>query len=127
MLRYLDLSNNKISGSVPNWLHEVDYGSSPVFLNLSRNLFTSMKQFSWNHWPNLHRLDLSDNLLTGDISLSICNASGLIFLSWAYNQLTGTIPQCLANLSFLEVLDVQMNKFMALCQVTFQRKVHLRV
>jgi len=76
-LGYVDLSNNKISGCVPNWLHEVDYGSSPVFLNLSRNLFTSMEQFSWNHWPNLHRLDLSDNLLTGDISLSICNASGL--------------------------------------------------
>jgi len=46
-LGYLDLSNNKISGSVPNWLHEVDF------------------------WTNLEHLDLSYNLLTGDIPLSI--------------------------------------------------------
>jgi len=98
-LGYIDLSNNKISGSVLNW-------SSPLFLNLSQNLFTSMEKFSWNQ-----HIDLSYNLLTGDISLSICNASGLLFLNLAYNQLTGTIPQCLANLSSLEVLDLQMNKF----------------
>ena len=87
MLRYLDLSNNKISGSVPNWLHEVYF------------------------WTNLEHLDLSYNLLTGNISLSIWNASRLLFLNLAYNQLTDTIPQCLANLSSLEVLDLQMNKF----------------
>ncbi|XP_022637529.1 probably inactive leucine-rich repeat receptor-like protein kinase At2g25790 [Vigna radiata var. radiata] len=73
MLTELDLSNNKLNGTIPMCLHEMD---SLTYLNLSQNLFTTpVKQFSRNY--KLFYLDLSFNLLTGDISSSICNVSSL--------------------------------------------------
>lgn len=68
---YLDLSNNQFNGRVPdNWIHEMNSLNS---LNFSHNLLASaVVLFSW---IGMFDLDLSFNLLTGDISLSICNAS----------------------------------------------------
>ncbi|XP_058742821.1 receptor-like protein 7 [Vicia villosa] len=104
----LDMSNNKFNGRVPNWLLETV--NSLRYLNLSQNMFTSIDQISRsNQW--LIYLDLSYNLLQGELSASICNLSSLQFLNLAHNKLTGTIPQCLVSLSDLEVLDLQMNKF----------------
>ncbi|WVY89925.1 hypothetical protein V8G54_035439 [Vigna mungo] len=106
MLADLDLSNNKLNGIVSKWLHEMD---SLNYLNLSQNLLsTPVKKFSRNH--NLKFLDLSFNLLTGDISSSICNVSSLNVLVLSHNKLVGVIPPCLANLSSLSVLDLQRNK-----------------
>ncbi|XP_047149474.1 receptor-like protein 11 [Vigna umbellata] len=105
-LTELDLSNNKLNGTVPKWLHEID---SLNYLNLSQNLLTTpMKQFSRNY--NLQFLDLSLNLLTGDISSSICNVSSLNVLLLSHNKLVGVIPPCLANLSSLSILDLKRNK-----------------
>ncbi|WVY91785.1 hypothetical protein V8G54_037299 [Vigna mungo] len=106
MLTQLDLSNNKLNGTVPQWLHEMD---SLYFLNLSQNLLTTpIKQFSRNY--NLRFLDLSFNLLTGHISSSICNVSSLNVLLLSHNKLVGLIPTCLANLYSLSILDLQRNK-----------------
>ncbi|KAK2378166.1 receptor protein 9DC3 [Trifolium repens] len=104
----LDLSNNKLSGRVPNWLLETVH--SLTFLNLSQNMFMSINQFStYNH--QLGVLDLSFNLLEGEFPESICNMSSLQVLNLAHNKLTGIIPQCLVNLSSLKFLDLQMNRF----------------
>jgi len=106
MLTELDLSNNKLKGTVPKWLHEMD---SLSFLNLSHNLLTTaMNQFSRNY--SLQFLDLSFNLLTGDMSSSICNVSSLNVLLLSHNKLVGVIPPCLENLSYLSILDLQRNK-----------------
>ncbi|XP_045832454.1 receptor-like protein 6 isoform X2 [Trifolium pratense] len=122
-LSSLDLSGNKLFGRVPNWLLEID---SLDYLSLSHNLFTSMDQFSRNHWHNLIDLDLSFNLLAGDISLSICNKSSLVLLNLAHNKLTGIIPKCLAKLSSLQVLDLQMNEFYGTLPGNFSKNCDLR-
>ncbi|WVY91782.1 hypothetical protein V8G54_037296 [Vigna mungo] len=123
MLRDLDLSNNKLNGTVPEWLHEMD---SLYFLNLSQNLLTTpMKQFSRNY--NLQFLDLSFNLLTGDISSSICNVSSLNVLLLSHNKLVGVIPPCLANLTFLSMLDLQRNKLNGTLPSNFSMNGSLRV
>ncbi|XP_027356300.1 receptor-like protein 53 [Abrus precatorius] len=105
-LSYIDLSYNKLDGRSPNWLlHEMD---SLSFLNLSNNLLTSMDQLPRNY--GFSYLDLSFNLLAGDISSLICNATSLVILNLSHNKLASIIPQCLVNLSSLRVLDLQMNK-----------------
>ncbi|KAK8467194.1 hypothetical protein PHAVU_008G276400 [Phaseolus vulgaris] len=64
---YLILSNNKVNGKVPNWLHEID---SLLAVNLAQNFFTTpVDQFSRNY--QLRFLDLSYNLLTCDISINL--------------------------------------------------------
>ena len=106
MLREIDLSNNKLNGTVPEWLHEMD---SLQFLDLSNNLLTTpMNKFSRN--CSLQFLDISFNLLIGDISSSICNVSSLQVLILSYNKLTSVIPPCLANLRNLYILDLERNK-----------------
>ncbi|KOM46578.1 hypothetical protein LR48_Vigan07g028200 [Vigna angularis] len=106
MLAQLDLSNNKLNGTLPEWLQEMN---SLLLLNLSQNmLIDPMNQLSRN--SGLLILDLSFNLLTGGISSSICNVSSLLALILSHNKLTGGIPPCLTNLKFLAVLDLQRNK-----------------
>ena len=107
-LNYLDLSNNKLNGRVPNWLLK---HNSWYFVNLSRNMFTSIDQlFNISRPDNYFKiLDLSFNLLDGEIPLAVCNISSLEFLNLGYNNLTGIIPQCLADSPSLRVLNLQMN------------------
>ncbi|CAI8586990.1 unnamed protein product [Vicia faba] len=82
-LVYVDLSNNKLSGRVPNWLPEMSLLQS---LNLSQNMFTSIDQFSMHYW--LRSLDLSFNSLGGEMSLSICNTAVLQILNLSRNKFT---------------------------------------
>ena len=117
VLESLFLTNNKLNGTVPNWLHEID---SLIFVNLAQNFLTTpVDQFSRNY--KLRQLDLSDNLLTGVISSSICNASSLEILVLSNNKLAGTIPQCLASSSFLFILDLEINRLNGTLPNTFSK------
>ena len=115
MLIDLDLSNNKLNGTVPKWLHEI---SSLQFLNLSHNLLTTpMNEFSRNY--KLMFLDIGFNLLTGEVSSSICNVSHLQVLILSHNKLIGIIPPCLVNLLSLYTLDLESNKLNGTLPNTF--------
>jgi len=114
-LLYLFLSDNKLKGKVPNWLHEMD---SLRYVCLDRNFLTTpVDQFSRNQ--QLKYLDLSFNLLSGAISSSICNASSLWVLVLSNNKLTGTIPQCLVSSPVLSVLNLESNRFNGTLPNTF--------
>ncbi|XP_045829847.1 receptor-like protein 6 isoform X2 [Trifolium pratense] len=109
-LYYLDLSNNKLNG-MPKCLIET---GDLQFFNLSENLFTSTDQLIEMAVNNeyLYILDLSFNLLNGDIPLAVCNInSELEFLNLGHNNLSGIIPQCFSHFQSLQFLDLQMNKF----------------
>ncbi|KAL2316692.1 hypothetical protein Fmac_030568 [Flemingia macrophylla] len=139
-LKFLDLSNNKLSGRVPNWLHET---SSLHYLDLSRlnlsyNKLSGHIPKSMKYLTNLESLDFSSNMLTGRIPIelvdlkflevvnfshnllvgeipqAICNASLMLILNLSHNKLTSTVPQCLSNLSYLQVLDLQKNKLVGI-------------
>ncbi|XP_028800290.1 receptor-like protein 54 [Neltuma alba] len=124
---FLDLSNNKIHGDIPQWFNNVGDGS--LALALSHNNLTSIEHLSMR---NLNWIDLSFNLLQGNlpipsfgveflslsnnkfsghISSSFCNASSLEILNLSHNNLSGHIPKCLVALPNLESLDLQMNNF----------------
>ncbi|XP_039128367.1 receptor-like protein 35 [Dioscorea cayenensis subsp. rotundata] len=61
----LDLSNNKINGTIPNWIWSI--GSFGLSMDLSFNLFTDIEKPFWKHSNNLEALDLSSNRIGGTI------------------------------------------------------------
>ncbi|KAK7343849.1 hypothetical protein VNO77_12924 [Canavalia gladiata] len=122
LLQYLDLSNNRLHGEIPKWLRDLEKQSLNI-LKLSQNQVTSMGQFEWK---NFIYLDLSFNLLTGDISSSFCNATSLQILNLSHNNFTGSIPSCLGNLPSLLILDLQMNKIEGTLPERFSKKSRLR-
>ncbi|KAF8410845.1 hypothetical protein HHK36_003382 [Tetracentron sinense] len=126
----LDLSDNKIHGRVPNWV----WKQSLSYLNLSHNFLNGLEQpfsdlsltsltFLDLHSnmfkgsfpilpPYINYLSISDNKLTGEIPLSICNASSLAILDLSQNHMSGLIPQCFGGMgNTLIVLNLRGNNF----------------
>ncbi|XP_059433860.1 receptor-like protein 7 [Corylus avellana] len=81
-LKILDLSSNKLRGSLP----------IPP--------------------PSILWYSVSNNTLTGEIPHSICNLTSILILDLSSNYLSGLLPQCLGNLSdSLIVLNLHDNNF----------------
>ncbi|XVF70833.1 hypothetical protein PTKIN_Ptkin11bG0193800 [Pterospermum kingtungense] len=142
-LAYLDLSNNGIYGKIPMWMWDVGKDTLS-YLNLSHNSLTDFEQLPWKE---IHILDLSFNLihgnlpvppsatriflisnnkLSGEISSRICNGSFLEILDLSYNNLSGAIPQCLGGLTqSVWLLNLQMNKFAGIIPPTFAKGCRL--
>jgi hypothetical protein len=55
-------------------------------------------------------MDLSSNLLTGDIPEELTYLQGLRFLNLSRNDLSGTIPESIGSLELLESLDLSWNE-----------------
>ncbi|XP_049387255.1 receptor-like protein 7, partial [Solanum stenotomum] len=107
-LVYLDISNNKIHGQIPNWFSGMRWDSLQ-FLNLSHNSLTGhLPQF---HYYNLQYLDLKFNSLQGPLPPSICDMSSLILLDLSRNNFSNAIPSCLGSIANLTVLDLRRNNF----------------
>ncbi|XP_074349221.1 receptor-like protein 33 [Apium graveolens] len=106
-LAYLDLSNNRISGDIPQWIESVGRNSL-YYLNLSQNSLTgSLEHLPWN---NLKYLDLQSNMLKGSLSDSLCNVSSLDVLNLSHNNFSGVLPTCARSLNYsLTVFDLRMN------------------
>ncbi|KAL6658852.1 hypothetical protein ACP70R_002892 [Stipagrostis hirtigluma subsp. patula] len=130
-ISYLDLSCNKISGDVPNWVWET--WSSLSYLNLSHNMLTGMQLTSDVLPPTINILDLSSNKLQGQVPMP--NSSAILldysnnrfssilpnwplyfrhietaFLIMSNNSINGHIPTSICNTT-LEALDLSHNNF----------------
>ncbi|KAL0370879.1 UNVERIFIED_CONTAM: Receptor-like protein 53 [Sesamum angustifolium] len=127
-LESLDLSNNRITGEIPNWIWEIGNGTLT-----SLNLFCLVGLQKPYHIPSsLTLLDLHSNLLQGElpllpqyanyidysnnnfeksIPLNIGNfTTDLVYLSLANNSLSEAIPTSFCNATKLQVLDLSANK-----------------
>ncbi|KAI8570875.1 hypothetical protein RHMOL_Rhmol01G0071900 [Rhododendron molle] len=143
-LEALDLSANKIQGEIPNWVGFI-WKTSLRYLNLSHNLLIDIKQLPWERLETLdlrfnflrgplpipprliRHFFISYNSLSGEIPLSICNASSLEILDLAHNNLSGRVPQCLGNFSsVLLVLNLRSNEFKGTLPLTFAKPNKLR-
>ncbi|KAF2320778.1 hypothetical protein GH714_030691 [Hevea brasiliensis] len=81
--KYIDLSLNNLTGSLPDSIGQL---------------------------KNLVELRLNNNLLQGSIPSSIGNLQRLTTLTLASNKLNGTLPDSIGLLSELSSLDVSLNK-----------------
>ncbi|KAF3576820.1 hypothetical protein DY000_02035060 [Brassica cretica] len=121
-MEFIDLSNNRISGKLPEWLWSLPQlgtlnvvnnslngfeGSTKALLNSSvRILLLESNKFE-GALPNLPLsitvFSAGTNNFTGEIPLSICNRSSLTVLDLNYNNFTGPIPQCVSNFTFVNL------------------------
>ncbi|CAN7104156.1 unnamed protein product, partial [Brassica rapa subsp. narinosa] len=128
-LEYIDISNNKILGKVPEWLWSLPRLSTVTLLNNSFTGFEGSTEvlvnssvrildLALNHFkgpfpnpPNsLTVLSAWNNSFTGSIPLEICNQSKLALLDLSYNNFSGSIPRCLSNLqNSLIVVNLRKN------------------
>lgn len=99
-LYYMYLSNNQLSGTLPNDLSFVP------FLILANNAFQGSlpdklhnacywNQSDWNYWLYYEYcyLDLSNNEFSGQIPASYMTMSGMRLLNISHNHLSGTLPE----------------------------------
>ncbi|XP_052116980.1 receptor-like protein 9DC3 [Arachis duranensis] len=137
-LSHLDLSQNDLQGEIPYFL-EGNNTSNVTFppqiqvlhlrscnivhfpnfiqhlqeltdLSISHNSIKTIPSWLWNK-TTLQGLEISNNLLMGEISPSICNLQSLVKLDLTSNNLVGMIPSCLGSFSqSLQLLSLAGNK-----------------
>lgn len=106
-LRQIDLRENQFSGGVPGSL-----GNNLPFLNrldLSFNRFAGV-QAGFGNAPVLDDVDLSNNRLGGGFSLEFTGIFTLTELDLSFNLMTGEIPNAIITLPELSSLDVSNNR-----------------
>ncbi|XP_010473885.1 PREDICTED: receptor-like protein 12 [Camelina sativa] len=127
-LLFLDLSNNRIKGDIPDWLWSLPL---LVSLDLHNNSFTGFKG-SLDHvlanssvqildiasnsfkgsFPNppvsIINLAAWNNSFTGEIPLSVYNRSALDLLDLSYNNFTGSIPPCMGNFTIVNLQKTKL-------------------
>ncbi|GJU22445.1 leucine-rich repeat protein [Tanacetum coccineum] len=105
----LDLSNNQLTGELPNfWMNFTRMFS----LNLENNNFIGRIPTSMGNLMNVQLLSMRNNRLTGVLPSSLQNCTWLNLLDLGENKLSGPVPTWIGkSLSNLQVLSLTSNGF----------------
>ncbi|KAJ7949730.1 Leucine-rich receptor-like kinase family protein [Quillaja saponaria] len=104
----LKASSNLISRPIsPLFCERVNIANKLAVLDVSNNLLTGELGNCWLHWESLRHLNLGTNNLYGGIP----DSSGLMSLRLHNNSISGYLPSTLKNCSQLGFLDIGQNKF----------------
>ncbi|KAJ9679622.1 hypothetical protein PVL29_021522 [Vitis rotundifolia] len=119
-LSHLDLSNNRLSGELPNcWEQWKDL----ILLNLANNNFSGKIKDSIGLLHEMQTLHLRSNSFTGAPPSSLKNCKALRLIDLGKNKLSGKITAWMGgSLSNLVVLNLRSNEFngsipSSLCQL----------
>ncbi|KAG6504072.1 hypothetical protein ZIOFF_036400 [Zingiber officinale] len=134
----LDISNNGISGALPDWFRLSLEGSRKyIALNLGYNNFEGLLpniQFQPTVFDLSHNsfsgsipeslaaqfFIVSHNKLNGSVPFSICAAKIMETVDFANNDLSGALPDCWDNSSRLSLIDISNNKLSGGIPKTFK-------
>ncbi|GAY66694.1 hypothetical protein CUMW_250840 [Citrus unshiu] len=109
----IDISSNNFDGPIP------PLPSNSTFLNLSKNKFSGLPD-CWLNFNSLSILNLANNRFSGKIPDSMGFLHNIQTLSLRNNRLNGELPSSLKNCSKLRVLDLRKNAlFGELCHLAF--------
>ncbi|OEL30883.1 LRR receptor-like serine/threonine-protein kinase GSO2 [Dichanthelium oligosanthes] len=136
-LEILDLSNNNLAGSIPNWIFTDE--ATLTYLNIASNSLVGSLDSMWQHkselrvinvsmnhfegqlpinisllFPTLEVLDASHNNISGSIPPSLCNITTMRIMDMSSNNLTGEVPTCLFTNYYLLVLKLSNNNLRGL-------------
>ncbi|VVA37481.1 PREDICTED: receptor [Prunus dulcis] len=104
-LEVLDLGNNKIQDTFPNWLESLPKLQDTVVVTIKGFEIEMKKILTY-----FTIIDFSNNTFRGEISSVISKLKSLKGLNFSHNELTGTIPPSFGEMSNLEWLDLSSNK-----------------
>lgn len=110
-LTWLDMSMNRISGTLPA---EFGYIQNIVHLNMRENKLQGqippeMGDINSNGYEQLTEFNFARNNLEGTIPSTLAKLTDLMMLDVSHNKITGSIPNELTNLTKLQVLYLQSN------------------
>ncbi|CAN6576106.1 unnamed protein product [Malus baccata var. baccata] len=108
-LEVLDLSNNSLSGMIPQCLTAIN-GPLAV-LDLRRNKLSGTLPDNFPENCSLQTLDLNGNVIGGQFPKSLANCRMLEVLNLGNNQITDVFPCSLQSIPSLRVLVLRFNKF----------------
>ncbi|XP_052722692.1 receptor-like protein EIX1 [Vigna angularis] len=108
-IRTLDLSNNQITGQLPEcWEHL----SSLAFLDLRNNKLSGKIPQSMGTLVQLEALVLRNNNFSGELPLTLKKCSNLALLDVSKNLLSGPVPSWIGeNMQRLKILSLRVNNF----------------
>ncbi|KAM0053806.1 putative leucine-rich repeat-containing, plant-type, leucine-rich repeat domain superfamily [Helianthus debilis subsp. tardiflorus] len=107
-LKVLDLSNNRLNGSIPKCL--IESGSIRLgVLNLGNNSLSGQIKGTFPRNCQLNTLDLHGNGIKGKIPESLVNCTMLEVLNLGKNNINDTYPWFLGNDTNLRVLVLRSN------------------
>ncbi|KAL5549642.1 hypothetical protein UlMin_004873 [Ulmus minor] len=122
-LQIFDVANNNLSGTIPgcfnNFSHTAtkDKLSEQIMYNGDYSALESaivVTKGREDKYEKILRLvtslDLSNNILSGEIPIQLTSLQGLWSLNLSGNHLRGSIPDQISNMSSLETLDLSRNK-----------------
>ncbi|KAL6278176.1 hypothetical protein ACE6H2_021777 [Prunus campanulata] len=104
----LDMSNNSLSGTVPQCLTEM---KSLRVLILRKNNLNGTLSNRFTGYCGLRALDLGRNQIKGQLPKSLASCTNLEILNLGNNQIMDTFPCFLKNISTLRVLALRSNRF----------------
>ncbi|KAL5776707.1 hypothetical protein ACOSP7_009633 [Xanthoceras sorbifolium] len=88
-MQLLDLSSNRITGSIPEEIGRLQ--GLDILLNLSSNVLTGPIPESFSNLSNLANLDLSNNMLSGNLRV-LGSLDNLVSLDVSNNKFSGNLP-----------------------------------
>ncbi|XVF29533.1 hypothetical protein REPUB_Repub15cG0129600 [Reevesia pubescens] len=110
-LEVLNLSNNSLSGSLSYLLcNRMTEEMGLTILDLSENLLFGEIPDCWMKWQTLNVIKFHSNKFTGFVPTSLGTLRFLQSLSLRNNRILGVLPQLLKNLSSLVTLDLSENE-----------------
>ncbi|GAV65636.1 LRR_1 domain-containing protein/Pkinase_Tyr domain-containing protein/LRRNT_2 domain-containing protein/LRR_8 domain-containing protein [Cephalotus follicularis] len=104
----LSMSNNSISGIIPNNIGEF---KSLEFLDVSNNLFSSSLPPGIGKLENLQNLTLAGNNFSGSLPDSISGLVSIRSLDLSRNSFSGSLTTSLTRLNNLVYLNLSLNGF----------------
>ncbi|KAK2649783.1 hypothetical protein Ddye_017272 [Dipteronia dyeriana] len=104
----LDLSNNNLSGVIPQCL--ANFSDALSILALHSNKFHGSIPQNFMNGSNLKMIDLGNNKLQGRIPRSLVNCTKLEYLHLGNNQIYDIFPSWLGTLQELKILILKSNR-----------------
>ncbi|KAK4386441.1 LRR receptor-like serine/threonine-protein kinase GHR1 [Sesamum angolense] len=108
MLVKLSISNNSITGKLPNKLSNF---KSLEYLDVSENMFSSSLPSDIGKLVSLKNLSLAGNNFSGSIPDTISGLASIRSLDMSSNSLSGPLPSSLIRLGGLVYLNLSLNGF----------------